>query len=336
MSDFGSEFKPNPYSPGASGNTPPGPPPLPGSGGGFMGGPPIPPRAMPGGPAGGGLAALPPYSFQNAFEIGFQTFQKHYVALLLGSLIYVVLSVIGLVMTMALDAVAPPSGSILNWIYSFLVLSPSIAFITFLGVRGARGQSVSVEGLQDLLPRYGVLLLYSILTTGLAIVVFLPFGMIAGLVIALAIGTKANALFWLLVPLFLLAMLVFAYLTTRVIFGYYRVIDPELPPIGVIDAMKQSWAVTAGVTAWSMLALGLVTGMLLLASLFLLCVGVLFLGLPLMLGIYGAAYAMLSQRLTPGYCKSCGYSIREIRDGRCPECGTLVEDGSSSGFTAPA
>ncbi len=303
-----------------------------------MGGPPMPPRGTPGGPTGGGLAALPPYSFQNAFEIGFRTFQRHYVALLLGALIYVCVSVIGSATTMILDYAIPPVGTVLNWLYSFLVVGPTMVFVTFLGVRGARGQSVSVEDIQSLLPQYGVLLLYSLLTSVLAMLVFLPFAAIGGVVIAAAIGTNANELLWLLVPVILLAFVVFSYLVARVIVGNYRLIDPALPKIGVIDAMKQSWALTAGVTAWSLVALGLVASLLMFASILLLCVGFLFLGLPLMFAIYGAAYAMLSQRLTPGYCKQCGYSIREVRDGRCPECGTLTDGGDdrNAGFTAPA
>ncbi|MBX9736213.1 MAG: hypothetical protein K2X32_04745 [Phycisphaerales bacterium] len=345
MSYFNSNFKPNPFSSNDSGNTPPGPPPLPGSGGGFMGGPPTPPRISGGGTGEGGDGAaggvdLPPYSFQSAFEIGFESFKKHYVTLLLTSLAYVGASVVGQVIEYGFNYLAAPLGSILSLAYSALVLMPIVVGSLYVGVRAARGQTPSVEDLRVVLPRYWRVVLYFLLFYAIALVAVLPFGIVFGIVGTAAISgagaANFNAVLIVGICFAVIAMLITTFLSVRLYVGMFRIVDPALPAIGVIGALKYSWKTTSGVVWLSLLALVVSITLLATLSVCLLVVGVIFLGLPLFIAVIGAAYAMLSKASLPGYCKSCGYSIREIRDGRCPECGTLVDEGGNAGFTAPA
>jgi hypothetical protein len=66
--------------------------------------------------------------------------------------------------------------------------------------------------------------------------------------------------------------------------------DPSLPKEGLEATLRRSWSLTAGKSP-AMFALLFVYGLILSVSVFLLCVGLPLLGMPLFVAVQGATYA---------------------------------------------
>jgi hypothetical protein len=103
-------------------------------------------------------------------------------------------------------------------------------------------------------------------------------GIVSAVIIAVALGLIATALVFV-----------------RIIFMPAIVADPSLGSIGVMDALRLNWRATRGL-GWSLLALFVVVSMLVAASVLLLCVGYVLIGLPLGIAALGAVYTMLFRR----------------------------------------
>ena len=78
----------------------------------------------------------------------------------------------------------------------------------------------------------------------------------------------------------------------RIICAPAIAIDPAFGRPGVLEAFRISWRQTAGL-GFSMLGLMIVAGLILVASIFLLCVGYILVGVPVWLAVFGAMYLLV-------------------------------------------
>lgn len=78
----------------------------------------------------------------------------------------------------------------------------------------------------------------------------------------------------------------------RIICAPAIAIDPAFGRPGVMEAFRISWRQTAGL-GFSMLGLMIVAGLILVASVFLLCVGYILVGVPVWLAVFGAMYLLV-------------------------------------------
>ena len=78
----------------------------------------------------------------------------------------------------------------------------------------------------------------------------------------------------------------------RIICAPTIAIDPAFGRPGVMEAFRISWRQTEGF-GFSMLGLMIVAGLILVASIFLLCVGYVLVGVPVWLAVFGAMYLLV-------------------------------------------
>jgi hypothetical protein len=101
--------------------------------------------------------------------------------------------------------------------------------------------------------------------------------------------------------------------------------------MGAIESLTASWRLTGELRWLTLIGIGIVTTLIMLACLVALVLPTLFVGGPLMISIYAAAYATLAAPLVrrsgpdPDACPGCGYDLSGLFDPyACPECGRLL------------
>jgi hypothetical protein len=317
------------------GDLPPAPPPLPGST------PPTVPGAL--GASSGGWVT--PYSFSNAFSKGLELFRTIWGPLVLMTLVVIGVSILSFLLQqgaiLAFQSwVGMVMSYVLNFAFSVLVMLPLIAGCmiivaerirgrTNVGVGdifgltfGARYAGVMIAGLLFTLAMYlaGLIIVSPLIATGLiggATLTPGPGGVtqVQGVTFGLAIGL--GLLFCLV------GGIAIYYFMARFSVAVPLALDTRVASMGTIDCFRASWHLTKG-KGWSILGLGLVTGILSALTVLLLCIGIVLVGYPLLLATFGAAYAMIVQPLVKrDVCTSCGFDLAGNTSGTCPECGTF-------------
>jgi hypothetical protein len=252
---------------------------------------------------------LPAFTFGGSSQLGHKAFKAKWGVLVLIGLVYLVLSyalsVPGLIAGMLREA-AQESGTsapgalgldLVGWLLSILVGGPLLAGVIVAGARAVRGAG-QVSDLFLGFQRYGsVVLAYfvSVLLIGVAIVAAVIPGLILlGVGVGFEFGGSSNgmggvgALGVLLAGLGALGASI--WLMPRLIFMAALAADPSLPKEGLEATLRRSWSLTAGKSP-AMFALLFVFGLILGVSVFLLCVGMPLLGMPLFVAVQGATYA---------------------------------------------
>jgi hypothetical protein len=253
-------------------------------------------------------AAIGPFSFGAALSLAYASFKARWSAwmrLTLGMIgISVVIVLLERVMNNLGQSAMRDGGR-----GSGTLLSPSGAVLQFfvggpLGVGSVYAAAKIHAGepqFADLFAgfrRYGTALGSSLLLVSIYFAVgvaasILMFGSVA-LAMSLS-GGGAGARWVEIVGLLAVVVLVVglsARVLMRVNYAPVIAIDPAFGNPGVIGAFRISWANSKGVGP-SMLGLAIVGGLLAMASYLLLCVGIIFVGLPLLLSIQGAMYVMV-------------------------------------------
>jgi hypothetical protein len=252
---------------------------------------------------------LPAFTFGGSSQLGHKAFKAKWGVLVLIGLVYLVLSyalsVPGLIAGMLREA-AQESGTsapgalgldLVGGLLSILVGGPLLAGVIVAGARAVRGAG-QVSDLFLGFQRYGsVVLAYfvSVLLIGVAIVAAVIPGLILfGVGVGFEFGGSSNgmggvgALGVLLAGLGALGASI--WLMPRLIFMAALAADPSLPKEGLEATLRRSWSLTAGKSP-AMFALLFVYGLILGVSVFLLCVGMPLLGMPLFVAVQGATYA---------------------------------------------
>lgn len=272
--------------------------------------------------------AMPPYSFALALGRGVELFKEHWPRLMLATLLLVGVGLVLGVVNAVLEAILPLLAAVVNILLAIFVSYPLTTGVVLYCVRlargdpGANGPAVMLVMQQRYLRCVGACVVLILLM----IAISLPF---IGLVVAGALGgfyssqTSTGMTPWWIIPAILLAigmLVVVYYLACRVAFLPLIAVDPACGDVGIGEALAASWRLTRG-HGWSLLGLFIVLSLVMLASVFLLCVGVLLVGYPFGLATIGAAAAMILQPLCrPQICAECGSVMFASRI--CQNCGS--------------
>lgn len=261
-------------------------------------------------------AVATPYSFGGAFDLAIRTFKSQWGPLVLAGLVtFAVYAIIGApqwIMQAAGEAsrdegfaaLMTMGGGCFGFVVNLLVGGAMLAGMTLCGANAVAGRG-NVADLFLGFKRYGqtllAWLLVAAISTGATIVIYLG-AAIAGLVVGLASGAASNGevavgagVIAAAIVGGALAIAATALVFVRILYVPAIVADAQLGAIGVMDALRLNWQATRGL-GWSLMALLVVVGLIASASILLLCVGYLLIGVPLALAAFGAAYTMLFRR----------------------------------------
>lgn len=263
-----------------------------------------------------GASSTSAYSFGAALELAIATLKSQWGPLVLAGLVTLAAySVIGApqwIMQAAGEASRDDDfkmrmglgGGCFGLVANILIGGPLLAGIALCGANAVAGRG-NVADLLLGFQRYGqVLLAYLLLmaiSAGVTFVVYLGV-ILAALAMGIATGAASNVgagisvgILAALVVGVALGLLATALVFVRVVFVPVLVADASLGSIGVMDALRLNWQATRGL-GWSLMALLVVVGLIAAASILLLCVGYVLIGLPLGIAALGAAYTMLFRR----------------------------------------
>lgn len=252
---------------------------------------------------------LPAFTYGGSSQLGHKAFKARWGALVLIGLVYLAMSyalgVPGMIAGM-LRAAAEQSGTtapgalgldLFGWLLSIFVGGPLLSGFVLAGARAVRGAGQIADLFLGFQRYWSVVLAYfvSILLIGVGFLV----AMLPGLVMLVVdLGFRFKGEFGQLgtsgvIGLVLCvvgALAVSIWIMPRLIFMGALAADPSLPKEGLESTLRRSWSLTAG-KAPSMFALLFVYGLVLALSVFLLCVGLPLLGMPLFTAVQGAMYA---------------------------------------------
>lgn len=262
-----------------------------------------PPPAVPGADP---LAAVP-FTFGNAFDLGWRVFQARYLLLLGVSALTFGLTMAGSISVMGIDAAAArATGSaaltlhalsfVINVCLTVFVNLPLAVGSIWLVVPIVRGEAGSFV---DLFAPYrrllqlvvtGILLALIVLAVSLVGIAIVAMGAIwagrssgaPGAIAVIGVGVVV-----ILVPALIVA--------ARLAPAYLLVVDPEASPggaLGPIQALKEAWRITDG-HLLRLIGLGLVVSVIAMVTVLACLLPWIFFGNPLNLAVYGAAYALL-------------------------------------------
>lgn len=174
------------------------------------------------------------------------------------------------------------------------------------GLAAVRGRTQEFRVVLDGFRRLGTsilaMLLLALVSLGAALpglVVAVP-GVVLAAVGMRPGGTAAIGVFGIALAMIglLVAMAGSLYVSARLIPLSMRVVDPELPRVGAVDAFTEAWRMTKG-HALSGVGVLLIGGAAILVGFCMCCIGALLFGLPLVLAFNAAYYEALRARITP-------------------------------------
>ncbi len=261
-------------------------------------------------PAMGGTVALPAFTFGGAFALAIDTFKKNWAMLLLVSVVYlVIVSVLGLPGQISNFAAGLADDQAIGGVLVGLGGCCGVLLSIFIGIPLAAGIYIcgaqAIEGklqLSDLFVgfrRYWVTIATSLLSW-LLICVALAVALIPALTCIVVGNAIGELLGGISIAIGILLAIVgyaaaMAFVGVRLLCAATIACDPARAPLGVVDSLKASWHGTRGVE-FPLLGYLIVAGIAVFASIFLLCIGLLLVGLPFAFAAGGAAYSMLYRR----------------------------------------
>ena len=247
------------------------------------------------------------FTFEQVFGLGWRTLQSNYLLLLGATAVTLGVSLAGSLSIAVIDAMALRSGgtaaialrvisALLNLGFNLLVNLPITLGSIWLVVPIVRGEPARFA---ELLAPYRRLL--HLIATSLLMGVLLLASAFVGILVvvggaAWASGTRGSAGGVATLVLGVVLMLVpVVLLSARLAPAYLLVLDPRASPqgpLGPLQALAEAWRITRG-RMWTVVGIGLVIGLIALFSVLACFLPWIFLGNPLSLAVYGAAYAVL-------------------------------------------
>jgi uncharacterized membrane protein len=261
---------------------------------------------------------VPRYSYEAAMSAGWALFKANY-----GQLLAVALIDIGITIAMGvLGQVAEQTVGFdfVTWIETIFISGPLAAGLYLFAARLARGEQLTVGAMFDGFRSYWA-------TVKVNLVVGIGIGLCAGVFLlpGLIIGQNSSAGSALMLAGALVAVPLYVFLYMRYFYALVIVVDPLSSARTAGQALGESWRMTRG-HFWSLFGLFLVLGLIAIGCLVLLVLPAFFVALPLIVGVTGVAYVQLANqsgvaRVNMNTCPNCGYDVRGLPPGHCPECG---------------
>ncbi len=252
---------------------------------------------------------LPAFTYGGSSQLGHKAFKARWGALVLIGLVYLALSyalgipgMIGEMLRMAAEQSGQTAQGtyvldVFGWLLSIFVGGPLLSGFVLAGARAVRGAGQIADLFLGFQRYWSVVLAYvvSMLLIGISVMVAVMPGLV---MLGVAVGFEMSgnvgnvgitgAFGGLLAGLGALAVAIC--IMPRLIFMGALAADPSLPKEGLESTLRRSWSLTSG-KAPAMFALLFVYGLVLALSVFLLCVGLPLLGMPLFTAVQGAMYA---------------------------------------------
>ena len=285
------------------------------------------------------------FSFANAFAVGWKGFTENYGLLLGVSFLILVANLLPTLITLPINLAAGGANNSMAFIvmnqvftygWSILVVLPLSLGGIWLGVKIARGEEAVFSDCWIAYQRLGWVILGALLTYLLLLIIYiiagicggLP-GLIIGLLIGLIGGSTELAIGCGLVIGTPIAICAILYGMARIILMLMPIIDPKMGRMSPPDAMTWAFKRSGTGIAWSLVGLMIVGGLILGLSFASCILPYIFLGLPLMQAVMGAAYALItSQDIDGMLCEHCGYARQGNDSPQCPECGNNWKIGA--------
>ena len=261
------------------------------------------------------------YSLENAFSIGWATFQKHYAILLgmIGTLFgaQILVNLLGFGADVILrpsttfDAMNGGAGGVnfqtmftapsnfLDTVIGFLFVTPYVLGSAITVVRALRGETVSWSDSWCAFRNgnYGRILLIQLCWWGIGLLILLAMGILFGLPALLtAQFADADIAIGILVLGGFATWLTYMVCFIRMGYSQFMVLDPRAERPSMRDALRNSWRMTSGLSTFgSLFALGFLSIMIVASSILMCVVPFIFLGGPYVLAVLATAYALLYQ-----------------------------------------
>jgi hypothetical protein len=263
---------------------------------------------------------LPALSFEEAWSFGMQGFKANY-----GLLVGVGFAVLGVsaidnVVTSMLEQISEIGQAIWMIGMGLLVSIPMSAGMVLVGANVARRGRGTFTDLFLGYRRLGALLGWSLLAglagatlVGPAVLLVLALQRTSGNDVAVVVGICVGLVY----------LVGFIFVGTRLQLVGPMLVDPHLPARPIMATVKAAWGMTSEGKWLSLFVIYLVAGIMMMASILLLCIGLPLVGYPLYIAVTGAAYAMLTEDQWMGVrrCERCGYDLTGLAADACPECG---------------
>lgn len=216
------------------------------------------------------------FTIGNAFSHGWGTMKANYGSLLGASLVYFLIQ-------MAMSFVP-----FLGPLASMVLTGPLVAGWMFMGVRAVRGRTEFGDlflGFKKFGATLGIYWLHVVVMLGAGI----PF--VLGLAMGAAMDLEGPGLTTAVIG-GVISLVIYVFFAVRFSFSWQVCLDTQL---GAIGSMGQSWKITQP-HLWGLIGLFLCVGLLYLGLTILCFFPVLFLGMPLVVAVTGAAYGLITAK----------------------------------------
>jgi hypothetical protein len=244
-----------------------------------------------------------------AFTLGWAAFKDRYGVLLGAGVIY-------LLITAGAGGVIGPLAKVF--------LAPIYVGIGWVGVMAARGQNPQLADLFTPFRSYWPLVAIHSLVLVAMLACMVPglLGVGAAIAIPAALDGPPILAWGVSTPLVVASLVAMLFVAGRLNMAGFIYLESSPGSRTIMGSIEEAWALTSP-SRWTLAGVVMLIITLTAASALLLGIGAVFIGMPLAVAVYGAAYTLISEGRPagPARCERCGYDLTGLSKGPCPECG---------------